>query len=129
MPAPRKRALLGLRGVGAIQTVEAIETISTADAVARLEVLDAEGLRSRWRAVTGRTAPTGIPKFLLVRALAYRLPDGPVPLTLTPRSRLVRCTRCGSANTALTSEFGATPCKSLHRCRSCAEPFERVKEI
>jgi ring-1,2-phenylacetyl-CoA epoxidase subunit PaaD len=55
--------------------------------------------------------------------------NGPIPLTLTPRSPVVRCTRCGSANTTLTSEFGATPCKSLHRCRSCAEPFERVKEI
>lgn len=55
--------------------------------------------------------------------------DGPVPLTLTPPSRVVRCPRCESANTALISEFGATPCKSLHRCRSCAEPFERVKEI
>jgi ring-1,2-phenylacetyl-CoA epoxidase subunit PaaD len=55
--------------------------------------------------------------------------DGPIPLTLTPRRPVVRCTRCGSTNTNLTSEFGSTPCKSLHRCRSCAEPFERVKEI
>lgn len=55
--------------------------------------------------------------------------DGPIPLTLTPPRFDVRCTRCGSADTALTSEFGATPCKSLYRCRSCAEPFERVKEI
>lgn len=55
--------------------------------------------------------------------------SGPVMLTLVPRRRAVRCPRCGSVDTEMTSEFGATPCKSLHRCRSCAEPFERVKEI
>jgi len=54
---------------------------------------------------------------------------GPVLLTLTPRRQVVGCPRCGSVDTEMTSEFGATPCKSLHRCRSCAEPFERVKEI
>ena len=27
------------------------------------------------------------------------------------------------------SEFGATACKALRRCRSCREPFEHVKEI
>lgn len=54
---------------------------------------------------------------------------GPVLLTLTPRRQVVRCPRCASVDTEMTSEFGATSCKSLHRCRSCAEPFERVKEI
>ena len=55
--------------------------------------------------------------------------DGPVALTLTPRDRSIACPRCGSLRTEMTSQFGATPCKSLHRCRSCTEPFERVKEI
>jgi ring-1,2-phenylacetyl-CoA epoxidase subunit PaaD len=55
--------------------------------------------------------------------------SGPVLLSLLPRRQVVRCPRCGSVDTEMTSEFGATPCKSLHRCRSCAEPFERVKEI
>ncbi len=54
---------------------------------------------------------------------------GPVPLTLTPPVRLVRCPQCGSTETERTSEFGATACKSLHRCRSCGEPFDHVKEI
>lgn len=54
---------------------------------------------------------------------------GPIPLTLTPRCLQVRCPRCASTNTDQTSEFGATACKSLHRCRSCGEPFERIKEI
>ncbi|GAB3005605.1 1,2-phenylacetyl-CoA epoxidase subunit PaaD [Mycobacterium bourgelatii] len=54
---------------------------------------------------------------------------GPIPLTLKTRPPAVPCPRCTSADTKQVSEFGATPCKSLHRCRSCLEPFERVKEI
>ncbi|AIJ25314.1 1,2-phenylacetyl-CoA epoxidase subunit PaaD [Amycolatopsis methanolica] len=60
---------------------------------------------------------------------APRRPAGPIPLTLSPPVRRVSCPRCGSADTELVSEFGATACKSLLRCRSCDEPFEHVKEI
>ena len=55
-------------------------------------------------------------------------PAVPVPLTLTPTRRAVRCPRCGSADTALTSEFGPTACTALYRCSVCLEPFEHVKE-
>ncbi|WP_285779459.1 1,2-phenylacetyl-CoA epoxidase subunit PaaD [Microtetraspora sp. NBRC 13810] len=55
--------------------------------------------------------------------------SGPVPLTLGPVRRRVSCPRCGSAETEEVSGFGATACKALWRCRACAEPFERVKEI
>jgi ring-1,2-phenylacetyl-CoA epoxidase subunit PaaD len=53
---------------------------------------------------------------------------GPVPITLhaTPG---VRCPRCGSPDTVRTAAFSGTACKALHRCRSCAEPFEQVKTI
>jgi ring-1,2-phenylacetyl-CoA epoxidase subunit PaaD len=37
------------------------------------------------------------------------------------------CPRCGSADTELISEFGSTACKSLHRCRTCREPFDAFK--
>jgi ring-1,2-phenylacetyl-CoA epoxidase subunit PaaD len=37
------------------------------------------------------------------------------------------CPRCGSSNTERLSEFGSTACKSLHRCRACAEPFDYFK--
>ena len=56
-------------------------------------------------------------------------PAGPVALTLNPPRRLLHCPQCGSTNTELTSEFGATSCKSLHRCLDCREPFDHVKEI
>jgi ring-1,2-phenylacetyl-CoA epoxidase subunit PaaD len=60
---------------------------------------------------------------------APRRPAGPVPLTLARPPRSVACPRCGSTATEETSEFGSTACKALRRCRSCAEPFEHVKEI
>jgi ring-1,2-phenylacetyl-CoA epoxidase subunit PaaD len=37
------------------------------------------------------------------------------------------CPRCGSARTVLISQFGSTPCKSLHRCEECLEPFDYFK--
>ena len=56
-------------------------------------------------------------------------PAGPVPLQLGPTRRTASCPQCGSADTEEISEFGATACKALRRCRSCREPFEHVKEI
>ena len=55
-----------------------------------------------------------------------RVPAGPLVLLEGP-SRQVPCPFCGSSNTALQSEFGATACKSLHRCRDCRQPFEHFK--
>jgi ring-1,2-phenylacetyl-CoA epoxidase subunit PaaD len=37
------------------------------------------------------------------------------------------CPRCCSIDTQVLSQFGSTPCKSLHRCRACLEPFEQFK--
>jgi ring-1,2-phenylacetyl-CoA epoxidase subunit PaaD len=37
------------------------------------------------------------------------------------------CPRCGSTDTETISEFGATACKALCRCRACREPFEAFK--
>jgi ring-1,2-phenylacetyl-CoA epoxidase subunit PaaD len=54
---------------------------------------------------------------------------GPVPLQLGATRRTVACPLCGSPETEQLSEFGATACKALRRCRSCREPFEHVKEI
>jgi len=54
--------------------------------------------------------------------------SGPVPLTLSPPPPPA-CPRCGSPRTRRTAEFGATACKSLHRCEACGEPFELVKPL
>ena len=43
--------------------------------------------------------------------------------------RPIGCPRCRSPDTECLSEFGSTPCKALHRCRACLEPFEYFKCI
>ena len=37
------------------------------------------------------------------------------------------CPLCGSVETEQLSAFGSTPCKALHRCLACREPFEAFK--
>ncbi len=44
-----------------------------------------------------------------------------------PSTGPVACPRCGSTDTETISEFGATACKALCRCRACREPFEAFK--
>ena len=44
-----------------------------------------------------------------------------------PTKGAVACPQCGSADTEEVSRFGSTPCKSLWRCRACAEPFDLFK--
>jgi ring-1,2-phenylacetyl-CoA epoxidase subunit PaaD len=44
-------------------------------------------------------------------------------------NRPLACPHCGSLDTESVSEFGSTPCKALHRCRTCLEPFEYFKCI
>jgi hypothetical protein len=41
--------------------------------IAGLPALDLSALRLRWRNETGRTAPAHLPKYLLLRMLAYRM--------------------------------------------------------
>ncbi|HEY5299418.1 MAG TPA: 1,2-phenylacetyl-CoA epoxidase subunit PaaD [Acetobacteraceae bacterium] len=39
----------------------------------------------------------------------------------------IACPHCGSLETERLSAFGSTPCKALHRCNACREPFEAFK--
>jgi ring-1,2-phenylacetyl-CoA epoxidase subunit PaaD len=41
--------------------------------------------------------------------------------------RIVKCTRCGSTNTKIISQFGSTACKALFQCQDCHEPFDYFK--
>jgi ring-1,2-phenylacetyl-CoA epoxidase subunit PaaD len=45
------------------------------------------------------------------------------------RYRTIECPRCGSRDTERLSQFGATACKALYRCRACREPFEYFKPL
>ena len=47
---------------------------------------------------------------------------------IAPPSRAhATCPQCASADTEEISRFGSTPCKALHRCRACGEPFDVFK--
>ena len=66
-----------------------------------------------------------------LRAYGIAPPGGPAaggaqPLTFKPR---IGCPRCGSSDTERLSQFGATACKALYRCRACREPFEYFKPL
>lgn len=67
-------------------------------------------------------APPGSTRDELVQVT----PSDSLRRSAAPPVRL-QCPQCGSSDTALVSEFGATACKSLHTCRSCRQPFERFK--
>ncbi|HWE63963.1 MAG TPA: 1,2-phenylacetyl-CoA epoxidase subunit PaaD [Chloroflexota bacterium] len=41
----------------------------------------------------------------------------------------VACPYCGSTHTVQDNLFGPTPCRSLYRCLSCRNPFERFKTL
>ncbi len=74
---------------------------------------------SAWLTAAGRAKLT---------AYGIAPPEAPVAsVRALHGARRVPCPRCGSLATECVSEFGSTPCKAHHRCRSCAEPFDYFK--
>lgn len=55
--------------------------------------------------------------------------EQPVERRIRFLPRTIACPRCGSNDTERLSQFGATACKALYRCRACREPFEYFKPI
>jgi len=49
------------------------------------------------------------------------------PLPFSAPRIAIPCPHCRSTDTEVTSAFGSTPCKSLHVCHACHEPFEHFK--
>ncbi len=39
----------------------------------------------------------------------------------------ITCPNCGSIATEQLSAYGSTPCKAIHRCLACREPFDYFK--
>ncbi len=48
-------------------------------------------------------------------------------LGLFEEDSTIPCPRCGSGDTKLVSNYGATACKAMYQCNSCHEPFEHFK--
>ena len=63
---------------------------------------------------------------LMSRAACAQLQAGGVA---PPVPGPVRCPVCGSAETAMVSEFASTACKAHYRCGSCLEPFDHFKTL
>lgn len=59
----------------------------------------------------------------------HALPLDEQPIRFAPRRLPVECPRCRSDDTERLSQFGATACKALYRCRTCREPFEYFKPL
>jgi ring-1,2-phenylacetyl-CoA epoxidase subunit PaaD len=51
-------------------------------------------------------------------------------LPLTSHTTVERpCPYCGSTQTETDSPFGPTPCRSIHFCQTCQQPFEAFKML
>lgn len=89
---------------------------------ARVDLVLSPAWTTDWMSAEGRRklAEYGIAP----PATAAERRGGPVTLTLR-----VRCPQCGSLDTEQLSRFGSTACKSLWRCRACAEPFDHFKSL
>ena len=48
---------------------------------------------------------------------------------ISPPSEIIICPQCNSEKIHLISDFGATACKALYKCKDCLEPFEHFKCI
>ena len=59
----------------------------------------------------------------------HALPLDEQPILFAPRRLPVECPLCRSDDTERLSQFGATACKALYRCRTCREPFEYFKPL
>ena len=75
--------------------------------------------------ITSRIYPVWTTEWLSEDTKAKLLKDGISPPTLNDKE--VICPNCKSKNTAMTSQFGSTPCQSLYKCNDCLEPFNYFK--
>jgi ring-1,2-phenylacetyl-CoA epoxidase subunit PaaD len=114
-------------GCPAMDTIRAdVERVLAAEGFtdARVRTVLAPAWTTDWLTEEGRRklAEAGIAP---PRPAAATPPLGPEPVPVA----LVRCPRCGSADTRLVSRFGSTACKALRACNRCLEPFDHFKAI
>lgn len=85
------------------------------------ERIDEEG-RERLREF-GITPPGEVVAPDALKGLSERTRLPLRPVTRRP------CPYCGSEDTITDSDFGPTPCRSVHFCRQCLQPFEAFKPL
>lgn len=75
---------------------------------------------TKWMSEKGKKA-------LREYGIAPPLDDQADEIELFGEMPAIQCPHCGSMNTKMTNKFGSTPCKSLHQCNDCLEPFDYFK--
>jgi ring-1,2-phenylacetyl-CoA epoxidase subunit PaaD len=75
---------------------------------------------TKWMSEEGKKA-------LKEYGIAPPLDDQADEIELFGEMPAIECPNCGSKNTGMTNKFGSTPCKSLHQCKDCLEPFDYFK--
>ena len=65
------------------------------------------------------------------KLVAFGLAPPPTPILRVEEILAMprRCPLCGSSDTEVRNEFGPTPCRTIHFCRTCRQPFEGMKPI
>lgn len=84
----------------------------------RLETKLAPAWTTDWLSDKGREKLSGYG----IAPPAYQVIDASRILNAT-----IPCPRCGSKRTSRLAGFASTPCKALHRCDECLEPFDYFK--
>ncbi len=111
--------------VGAVDGVTAVTVRFRFDPPWTPDRIDAEG-RERLREF-GITPPGGPIRSPALDDLEDRdvLPLDTSAAEPEPRP----CPYCGSTQTERDSAFGPTPCRAIHYCRDCRQPFEAFKPL
>jgi len=75
---------------------------------------------------TDRITPDGREKLRAFGLAPAPFHGGNVEIVL---ARAAECPYCHSQDTVLKNGFGPTPCRSIHYCNDCRQPFEAFKPI
>ncbi len=92
-----------------------------------------ERLRAYGIAPPGRAAvqADAVMRFMPRKRSAGEMADTTAaPLRAPPEAmqqQPIACPNCGSLETEQLSAYGSTPCKAIHRCLACREPFDYFK--
>lgn len=110
--------------VGAVDGVTAVTVRFRFDPPWTPDRINAEG-RDRLREF-GITPPGGP---IRSRALDDVEDRTVLPLATSRTGSTRPCPYCGSDETERDSAFGPTPCRAIHYCRDCRQPFEAFKQL
>src|SRR5271166_3995657 len=114
---PIRRHSGGVGGVSPPPAPRSVEATSLSDLIAGLADLDPNGLRLRWRNHLGGTPPAHLPRWLLLRVLAYQVQAAALGDLDKATLRVIRQPK------------GQTPDSALSRSRPAAHSMTALSKI